>query len=124
MKPIVISIAVSKGGSAKTTSAWSLGSCLEWNYKVLWWDADPQKSLSSAVADLMDVAVTGYDVLVNKLKPTDSIIPALPAYGKKIKLIPASSLLTGLDSATASNVDRQFMFADALVGATGFVVFT
>jgi len=118
VKPTVISVAFAKGGSAKTTSAWSLGSCLEWSHRVLFWDVDPQRSLSSALVDFSEVTATGYDVLVNKMNPADAIIPALPTYGEKAKLIPASNLLTGLEAATATNIDRQHIFADAIAGIT------
>jgi chromosome partitioning protein len=101
-------------------TSWALGSCLESNHRVLFFDVDPQRTLSSAVANLSGVTATGYDVLVNKVNAADAIIFTLPAYGEKAKLIPAGNLLTGLETATASNVDRQFMFADAVACVADF----
>ncbi len=78
MKPTIISIAVAKGGSAKTTTAHAVGSIFERDHSILWFDVDPQKSLSMAVADLSGTTVTGYDVLVNKLKSMEVAYAADP----------------------------------------------
>ena len=124
MKPIVISIAAAKGGVAKSTSSWALASYLSKSRKVLMWDNDPQRTLSSALVNLDDVRFTAFDVICNKVEAKLATVKALPDY-QNVDLIAGGNLLTGVETLTSSNIDRQFIFADAVsnLSSYNFLIF-
>jgi chromosome partitioning protein len=119
MKPIIISIASIKGGVAKTTTSHALACYLSKDHKVLLWDNDPQRSLTLATVDTSEIQHTAYDVIQNKIDPTVAAVKALPTY-KNIDVIPASNQLAGLEAATSTNIDRMFLFQDAVAGLSSY----
>lgn len=120
MKPITIAVAAIKGGVGKSTFAWALGTYLSEQGRVLLWDNDPQATLTSSVAS--DFTRTAHDVLTGKCRLADATGPALPRYGPSLSIVPAGPALAGLEAATAADLDRQYMIADALAGVEGFIV--
>ena len=124
MKFIIISIAAAKGGVAKSSTSWAFSSYLGNCHKVLMWDNDPQRTLSSALVNLDNVRFTAFDVICNKVEAKLATVKALPAY-QNVDLIAGSNLLTGVETLTSSNIDRQFIFADAVsnLSSYNFLIF-
>ncbi|MBT7567283.1 AAA family ATPase [archaeon] len=114
MKPITIAIAQSKGGVAKTTTAWALSSIItkEYDLKVLLVDMDPQRTLTMATVEKHSCTI--YDLLAEKASIDDAISSTAKNYGEQLQIIPASNLLTGLEAETASKFDRQYLLSDVL----------
>jgi len=109
---MIIAIASSKGGTSKSTTAWALASYLSKDLSVLLWDADPVATLTSSA--VCDFDLTAYDILINK-EPFEKVVrPALPAYSKNLRIVPAGNLLTGLESASAGDIERQHILSDIL----------
>lgn len=115
--PTIITTAAQKGGVAKTTTVHALASFLSLEHKTLVIDADPQLTLTSAVAG--EHELTLHDVLVPKRALLDAVVPALPSYGGGLAIVPGSPLMAGLDAATASDLNRQYLLADALADVHG-----
>ncbi|MGK5083270.1 ParA family protein [Bdellovibrionota bacterium FG-1] len=113
MQPTIIAIAAGKGGSAKSTLTWGLGSHLAKDSRVLLWDQDPQATLTQAIINTADEA-NAFDVLTRRITTAEALVPALPVYGKHLSIIPASPMLTGIEVALANDLDRQYALSEAL----------
>lgn len=109
MSRFIIAIAAQKGGVGKSSTCHALGSFLG---RALLIDADAQGTLTTAVAGSFTHSL--YDVLVHKKPIREAAVPALPAYGDKLHIIPATQQLASLDIATAADLNRQYMLVDAL----------
>lgn len=94
----VVTITNQKGGTAKTTTAWSLGVGLnKRGYRVLFVDLDAQTNLSfTANVDLLNLDTTLYDVFKGTAKVKDALIDLSDSM---------SILVGGIDLASA---DREF----------------
>jgi chromosome partitioning protein len=113
MKPITISIAGIKGGTGKSQSSLALAAYLGKRHKVLLWDNDPQRTSTMATVDTAEIRYTAYDIIHKKVDPSLAVLKAVPGY-QNVDVIPASNLLTGLEAETASNIDKMFLFSDAV----------
>lgn len=114
----ILSVAQAKGGCGKTTSTHAIASILSKDRRVLVIDMDPQQSQSLAL--LNEWSGTIYDVLARGKSIGEVIIPALQAYGPNLYVIPASPLLSNLDTETSARFDRQYLLKDSLESLQDF----
>lgn len=115
----VISIAIQKGGCAKTTTSITLGSCLaDKGNKVLLVDVDPQGNLSYGVG-CEEAEYTIYDVLSEQYdkrgKDTDGIRKAIIKEPENCNfdVVPANIYLAGSEG-KFTDVTRTYLLRDVL----------
>ncbi|MGK5083657.1 ParA family protein [Bdellovibrionota bacterium FG-1] len=109
----IIAIAAGKGGSAKSTLTWGLGSHIARHSRLLLWDQDPQATLTQAILNTT-YEPSAFDVLTRRVAAAKALLPALPAYGSNLSIIPASPMLTGIEVALANDLDRQYALSEAI----------
>ena len=99
----IVSIVTQKGGCAKTTTAWALGTGLHnRGYKVLLVDADPQSSLAfTAGVNLLSLPASLYEVFKGRADINEALIeiePGLEIVVGSIDLASADREFTGAKS--------------------------
>ncbi len=112
----VLTIAIQKGGTGKTTTALSLGVELaQMGRRVLLIDIDPQSNLTQAVGhDPTQVEHSIYEVLLN---PTYGPGFATLATSYGVDLVPATLSLAGAELSLAGRFGRELMLRTALTEA-------
>lgn len=108
----IIAVSAQKGGTGKSTTAWALASFLSWNSRVLAIDLDPQGTLWNAIGQTSGKTI--YDVLTRKVTLSEVFVPAAEGYNEKLKVVPYSPRLAGLDAEMAGSFDRHFILVDAI----------
>lgn len=91
----IISVVTQKGGCAKTTTAWAMGTGLHARgYNVLLVDADPQSSLAfTAGVNLLELPASLYDVFKGRADVNDALLEIEPG----LDIVVGSMDLTGAD---------------------------
>lgn len=104
----VITIAIQKGGSSKTTTSLALSAELAKNHKVVLIDADPQGNATNAL--MTDVNFELSDVLEGKCQVPDATVKTNV---ENLYIIPTKSLSPNLRSYRQTNAVREpFIFCD------------
>lgn len=113
---ITVSFSNQKGGCAKTTSVWALGTGLHRNgYKVLLVDLDAQSNLSfTANVDLLNLKTSLYDVFKGNARVIDAIQTVEP----NLDIITGGLQLTSADM-DFNQQGREYMLAQALEEISG-----
>lgn len=107
-----ISVAIQKGGSAKTTTAINLGAALQRKgKKVLLVDADPQANLSQSLGVTDEPDINLFTVLKKEINgETNNIKEAIVHTASGIDIIPSSIELAGAELELVSVYGREQMF--------------
>lgn len=112
----VISIAIQKGGSGKTTTALNLGAALsQQGKKVLLIDADPQANLSQSLGIEEEPRFNLYTELKKEIlqeggRLLDAVVPTVA----KVDVIPASIDLAIVELEMAGLIGREHLMSDLL----------
>jgi ATPases involved in chromosome partitioning len=109
----VISIAIQKGGSGKTTTAINLAAALHKDgKKVLVIDADPQASLSQALGVREDPEKNLYTELLKEMKGDNGdLLEAIVITRSGLSLVPATIELAGAELELVSVYGREQILA-------------
>ena len=112
----VISIAIQKGGSGKTTTALNLGAALsQQGKKVLLIDADPQANLSQSLGIEDEPRFNLYSELKKEiLHEGGRLSDAIVSTATGIDVIPASIDLAIVELEMAGLMGREFLISDLL----------
>jgi chromosome partitioning protein len=108
----IISVAIQKGGSAKTTTAINLGAALHRKgKKILLVDADPQASLSQSLGVRDEPDINLFTVLKKEISgESGNIKEAIIHTSSGIDIIPSSIELAGAELELVSVYGREQMF--------------
>ena len=108
----VISIAIQKGGSGKTTTAVNLGAALQLSgKKVLLIDADPQANLSQSLGINEDPEKNLYTEIQKEIAGQGSdISKAIVSLPTGLSLIPSSQAMSTAEMELISVYDREQLF--------------
>lgn len=110
----VISIAIQKGGSGKTTTALNLGAALaQQGKKVLLIDADPQANLSQSLGIEEEPRYNLYTELKKEImqeggRLMDAVVPTVA----KVDVVPASIDLAIVELEMAGLIGREHLMSD------------
>lgn len=117
----VISIAIQKGGSGKTTTALNLGAALSHQgKKVLLIDADPQANLSQSLGIEEEPPFNLYSELKKEiLQEGGSLLKAIVHTPTGVDVIPASIDLAIVELEMAGIMGREYLINDLLKPLTG-----
>lgn len=117
----VISIAIQKGGSGKTTTALNLGAALSrQGKKVLLVDADPQANLSQSLGIEDEPRFNLYSELKKEiLQEGGRLSDAVVATAAGIDVVPASIDLAIVELEMAGLMGREYLISDLLKPLTG-----
>lgn len=109
----IISICNQKGGTGKTTTAVNLSAALALEGKsVLLVDLDPQGNATSGIGiNKNTIEKSVYDVLLNKIHPTEAIQKTLI---DKLHIIPCNINLTGAEIELVGALSRETRLKKAL----------
>ncbi len=109
----VISVAIQKGGSAKTTTAINLGAALHRKgKKVLLVDADPQANLSQSLGVTDEPDINLFTVLKKEINgESGNIRDAIIHTASGLDIIPSSIELAGAELELVSVYGREQMFS-------------
>src|SRR6201996_9603631 len=112
----VISIAIQKGGSGKTTTALNLGAALsQQGKKILLIDADPQANLSQSLGIEDEPAFNLYSELKKEiLQEGGDLSKAIVSTTSGIDVIPASIDLAIVELEMAGLMGREYLISDLL----------
>ncbi len=112
----VISIAIQKGGSGKTTTALNLGAALsQQGKKVLLIDADPQANLSQSLGIEEEPPFNLYSELKKEiLQEGGQLSKAIVSTATGIDVIPASIDLAIVELEMAGIMGREYLINDLL----------
>lgn len=114
----IISIAVQKGGSGKTTTAVNLAAALQqMGNKVLLIDMDPQANLTHALGvtdESLEGKETMYDTLVQQAKGEEVSLEDIILDHTVVPLVPAGSQLASAEVDLASAFGREFFLKELL----------
>jgi len=110
---MVIAITNQKGGVGKTTVSINLSTALaQLGYRVLIVDMDPQGNSSDGLGlDTNKLDNTIYDVLVNDVPISDTVIPN---HLKNLFVVPANISLSGAEAELSADISRPFRLRKAL----------
>jgi chromosome partitioning protein len=108
-EPMVISVAIQKGGCGKTTTAVNLAAALQLlGRKVLLIDADPQASLSQSLGITAEPAVNLYTELLQEIKgETGNLSNAYVVTRSGLSLVPSSIELARAELELVSVYGRE-----------------
>ncbi len=109
----IISVAIQKGGSAKTTTAINLGAALQRKgKKVLLVDADPQANLSQSLGITDEPEINLFTVLKKEISgESGNIKEAIVHTSSGLDIIPSSIELAGAELELVSVYGREQMFS-------------
>jgi chromosome partitioning protein len=113
----IISFANQKGGVGKTTSAFNTGWALnQLGYRILLVDNDPQGNLTSYSVEDENEKEFSIDELYVSKKPYKIQLNQLTSIGERddIKLIPADSMLAGVEYYLMARAEKEFVLRNAL----------
>jgi len=112
----VISIAIQKGGSGKTTTALNLGAALaEQGKKILLVDADPQANLSQSLGIEEEPQYNLYSELKREIvHEGGDLSRAIVSTSSGIDVIPASIDLAIVELEMAGLMGREYLISDLL----------
>jgi chromosome partitioning protein len=113
----IISVAVPKGGTGKTTTTLNLGAALaERGQRVLLVDFDPQGNLTQALGlrpgDLEHTAYSAIKYFLTRFEPQLDL--AIQATGAGVDLVPASARLNLANDELAVAIQREFVLQKLL----------
>ena len=108
----IISVAIQKGGSAKTTTAINLGAALQRKgKKILLVDADPQANLSQSLGITDEPEINLFTVLKKEISgESGNIKEAIIHTSSGLDIIPSSIELAGAELELVSVYGREQMF--------------
>jgi chromosome partitioning protein len=114
---MIIAITNQKGGVGKTTTAINLSSSLaSLGNRVLIIDLDPQGNSSDGLGiETNKLDNTIYDVLINDIPVSDTVIPHQT---KNLFVVPANISLSGAEAELSSDMSRPFRLRKALKSET------
>src|SRR6202012_4725541 len=112
----VISIAIQKGGSGKTTTALNLGAALsQQGKKVLLIDADPQANLSQSLGIEEEPPFNLYSELKKEiLQEGGNLSKAIVSTSQGMDVVPASIDLAIVELEMAGLMGREYLITDLL----------
>src|ERR1700739_1597140 len=112
----VISIAIQKGGSGKTTTALNLGAALsQQGKKVLLIDADPQANLSQSLGIEEEPPFNLYSELKKEILQEDGeLTKPIVSTSTGVDVTPASIDLAIVELEMAGIIGRQYLIPDLL----------
>jgi chromosome partitioning protein len=112
----IISIAIQKGGSGKTTTALNLGAALsQQGKKVLLVDADPQANLSQSLGIEDEPRFNLYSELKKEiLQEGGRLLDAVVSTAARVDVIPASIDLAIVELEMAGLIGREYLIKDLL----------
>ena len=112
----VISIAIQKGGSGKTTTALNLGAALsQQGKKVLLIDADPQANLSQSLGIEEEPRYNLYSELKKEiLQEGGRLLDAVVPTAAGVDVVPASIDLAIVELEMAGLMGREYLISDLL----------
>lgn len=110
---LIISLAIQKGGSGKTTTAINLAAALQQHgKKVLLVDADPQANLSQSLGVNQEPAINLFTTLKKEIKGDQCRLDeAIMHTNSGLALIPSTIELAGAELELVSVYGREQMFA-------------
>src|ERR1700748_488137 len=123
----VISIAIQKGGSGKTTTALNLAAALQrQGKKILLFDADPQASLSEALGIVEEPEKNLFTELSREIKGESGNLEEIIVQTKSgLAVIPSSIELAGAELELVSVYGREQVFTwmlEKINGKFDFVI--
>lgn len=112
---MIISIAIQKGGSGKTTTTINLAAALQLlGHKVLVIDMDPQANLTQAMGLEDDIEPNIYHVLKEEANGKSTGLNTIIHSETKLNLIPAGLALSGAELELVSVYGREHILAGLL----------
>jgi chromosome partitioning protein len=114
----VISIANQKGGVGKTTTAFNLGWALSaLGSQVLLVDNDPQGNLTSYAMAGDDLGMTTIDEVYVNRRSRPLEVSQFLTVNENLRLLPADSMLAGVEYYLMSRPDKEYVLKNALAAA-------